>query len=105
MPRKPLQNLTEPMFYLLLSLQEEKTGSEVVEYVEKLSEGRVLLTPGTLYGLLGRFTEEEIIYVSSVVGKRKSYKLSHFGLEEIYREKKRLERMLRDFEKTRRGKE
>lgn len=103
MARKPLQNLTEPMFYVLLSLREERTGVEIADFVEKITGGRVTITPGTLYGLLGRFTEEDIIYVSSIVGKRKSYSLTKFGIEEVFREKERLEKMVADFEKVERG--
>ena len=53
--------LTEPMFYVLMSfLHRELCGTEVGEFVERKTAGRVKLGPGTLYTLLAKFQDEEL---------------------------------------------
>ena len=55
MAREKFQTLTEQMFYILLSLQEELCGADVMSRVESLTDGRVTVGPGTLYHLLDEF--------------------------------------------------
>ena len=57
MPREQFQNLTEPMYYILLALLEECCGVDIMDLVEDLSGGRVRIGPGTLYTLLARFEQ------------------------------------------------
>ena len=52
MPREQFQSLTEPMYYILMSLQDECCGVDIMEKVRGLSGGRVQVGPGTLYALL-----------------------------------------------------
>ena len=54
--------LTESMFYVLMSfLRGQMCGIEITEFVERKTNGRVRLGPGTLYTLLGKFQEEGLI--------------------------------------------
>lgn len=59
MAREQFQNLTEPMYYILLSLLEERCGVDIMESVEEISRGRVKVGPGTLYALLARFERKK----------------------------------------------
>ena len=52
MAREQFQTLTEPMYYILLSLMEECCGVDIMEKVETISAGRVKVGPGTLYAML-----------------------------------------------------
>ena len=52
MARKKLDTLTEPMYYVLLSLVEERHGYGVMQYASQLTGGRVAIGAGTLYALL-----------------------------------------------------
>ena len=61
MAREQLKTLTEPMYYILLSLLKENHGYGIMQMVEELTEGRVIIGAGTLYTLLGRFEKDEII--------------------------------------------
>ena len=45
MPREQFQSLTEPMYYILMSLQEECCGVDIMEKVKALSGGRVQVGP------------------------------------------------------------
>ena len=49
MARGKFQTLTEQMFYILLCLRQERCGTEIVEFVDNTTAGRVPLGPGTLY--------------------------------------------------------
>ncbi|MBR3215326.1 MAG: PadR family transcriptional regulator, partial [Exiguobacterium sp.] len=44
--------LTEAVYYILLSLQVPRHGYGIMQFVQELSNGRVQLAPGTLYGAL-----------------------------------------------------
>jgi len=50
--------LTEGVYYILLSLQEPLHGYGVMQYIEELSDGRVTLAAGTLYGALDSLLEK-----------------------------------------------
>lgn len=88
MAREQFQNLTEPMYYILISLLHEKCGVDIMEAVEDISNGRVRVGPGTLYSLLGKFEQENIIRETEVQGRKRSYIITEKGgalLQEEYR--------------------
>ena len=43
MPREKFKTLTEQMFYILLCLRRERRGSDILEAVRALTEGRVTI--------------------------------------------------------------
>lgn len=98
MPREQFQNLTEPMYYILISLLKERCGVDIMAAVEELSKGRVSVGPGTLYALLGRFEKEEIIKETEVVGRKRSYIITEKGLRILRDEYERLIKLVRDGE-------
>ncbi|MGG7214238.1 PadR family transcriptional regulator [Clostridium nigeriense] len=98
MPREQFQNLTEPMYYILISLLEEKCGVDIMVAVDEISKGRVKIGPGTLYALLGRFEKEEMIIETEVVGRKRSYIITEKGLETLNDEYDRLIRLVKDGE-------
>lgn len=98
MPREQFQNLTEPMYYILISLLEERCGVDIMASVEELSKGRVKVGPGTLYALLGRFEKEEIIKETEVVGRKRSYIITEKGLVILRDEYERLIKLVIDGE-------
>ena len=80
MPGREKGPLTEPMYYVLMSfLRREMCGTEVTEFVDRKTKGRVRLGPGTLYTLLARFQDEEMIAETSVDGRKRTYKLTDKG--------------------------
>lgn len=83
--------LTEPMFYVLMSfLRRDMCGTEITEFVERRTKGRVRLGPGTLYTLLGKFQDEKLIVETEVDGRKRTYHLTDKG-RTVYREE--LERL------------
>ena len=102
MAREKFQTLTEQMFYILLCLQSECCGVDIMEQVSSMTEGRVTIGPGTLYSLLESFIAEGFIRETRVAGRKRSYMLTVKGqlrLEEEYR------RILQQAEDYRRYKE
>lgn len=85
MSREPLRTLTEPMFYVLLSLLgRDRCGTEITRWVEELTAGRVALGPGTLYTILGKFEEDQLIREVAVEGRKRTYRVTARG-RELYR--------------------
>ena len=96
MAREQLQTLSEPMYYTLLALTEECCGVDIMERVRALSHGRVLVGPGTLYAMLAKFEEKDIIRLTASEGRRKSYVITDAGKEELRKEYIRLQTMMSD---------
>jgi PadR family transcriptional regulator, regulatory protein PadR len=69
--------MTEQALFILASLAlGELHGYGIAQDVEELSEGRVLLTAGTLYGALNRLTGEGLVAQTRedvVEGRRRRY--------------------------------
>lgn len=101
MAREQLKNLTEPMYYILLALRHENHGYGIMQQVEKLTDGRVVVGAGTLYTLLGRFESEGIIRPVEERDRRKTYIITEKGEQLLADEIKRLMMMLADEEKAR----
>ena len=91
--------LTEPMFYVLMAfLRRETCGIEIAEFVEKKTGGRLRLGPGTLYTLLGKFEEEQLIVETRTEGRKRTYRITDRG-RAVYREElERLRACVRDGE-------
>ena len=80
MAKEPLKVLTESMFYVLLSLlRQERCGTEIVRFVDNATAGRVPLGPGTLYTILAKFQEEELIRETAVEGRKRTYAITDRG--------------------------
>ena len=90
MARKKLDTLTEPMYYVLLSLTQERHGYGIMQYVEQLTGGRVRIGAGTLYALLSRFEAEGLIQATREEEKRKYYRLTGSGAQMLEEEFDRL---------------
>lgn len=56
--------------------------------------------PGTLYALLARFVDDELLYISSTTGKRKNYKLTEEGRLQLEQEFERLKQLVDDYRKV-----
>ena len=98
MAREQLQTLTEPMYYILLSLYEENYGYEIMESVKEISNNRVEVGPGTLYPILARFEKEDIIRLISSEGRRKNYIITELGKGILDEELNRLRTLVLDGE-------
>ena len=96
MAREQFQNLTEPMYYILMSLLNEMCGVDIMEAVDKISKGRVKVGPGTLYALLSKFEKEDMIIETEVQGRKRSYIITEKGKGILFAEYRRLITMAND---------
>lgn len=71
--------LSESTYYILLSLIEPLHGYGVMQKVEVISEGKVTIGPGTLYGAFSTLEKEGLIHMVKEEERRKSYALTSKG--------------------------
>jgi len=91
--------LTEPMFYVLMAfLGGERCGTEITQFVERKTAGRVRLGPGTLYTLLAKFQDEGLIQETQVDGRKRTYRMTDKGRTTWQEELERLRSCVRDGE-------
>jgi len=93
--------LREPTFYILLSLSPgPKHGYAILKEVENLSEGRVKLSTGTLYGAIKRLLDRGWIrrvedpLPNGTDRERKAYILTEQGRQVLNAEIKRLQKLV-----------
>ena len=96
MAREAFQTLTEPMYYILLALTGECCGVDIMNKVEELSHGRIRVGPGTLYAMLARFEQHDIIRLTAEDGRRKSSVITDTGIDMLTKEYARLKTMVED---------
>ncbi len=75
--------LTEATYYILISLIRPLHGYGIMQDVEALSKGRMILGPGTLYGALSKLEKEGLVQQTEVAdegdSRRKYYILTKYG--------------------------
>lgn len=96
MAREQFQSLSEQMYYILLALWEPQCGADISRQVTALSGGRIRIGPGTLYTLLARFEEQQIILQTGSEGRRRYYQITEKGKQMLYTEYQRLQSLVRD---------
>ena len=96
MARKKLDTLTEPMYYVLLALTEERHGYGIMQFTDQLTRSQVNLGAGTLYALLARFEKEGLIHSTREQENRKYYELTDTGRQVLADEFARLHRQVLD---------
>ena len=91
--------LTPAAFHVLLALSDSpKHGYLILKDVEERTGGGVRLSTGTLYGMIKRFLDDELIVElpAEVDGneRRRAYRLTPFGRQVARAEALRLEQMV-----------
>lgn len=97
MAREKFQTLTEQMFYILLCLQSECYGMDIMEKIRNMTGERVSVGPGTLYNLLESFVKAGMIRETKVEGRRHSYIITDIGRQALETEYKRLMKLEADY--------
>lgn len=101
MARVKFQTLSEQMFYVLLCLEEERCGIDILDQVPAMTQGRVHVGSGTLYNLLEQFLEAGCIVQTRVEGRRRSYRITQRGQEMLDQEYRRICAQARDYRRLR----
>ena len=90
MARETLQTLSEPMYYVLLALVEERCGVDIMQQVEHISNERISIGPGTLYAMLDKFLTNGIIEQTKLEGRKRWYIINDKGKDMLTKEYERL---------------
>lgn len=88
--------MTETGFYILFCLQEEMHGYSITQRVKKMTNGEVVISPGTMYGSLSKMEKDGLIQFVREKEKRKLYRITDLGQEVLTTELKRIERLYRN---------
>ena len=89
--------LTEALFYILLSVRKPNHGYGIIQEIEELTKGRVVLGAGTLYGAIQTMEAKGWIKVySQETGsrKKKEYIITDIGKAIFAEETVRLAELL-----------
>lgn len=88
--------MTETGFYILLCLKEQNHGYGIVQRVQELTEGEIVISPGTMYGSLSKMENDGLIKFVREENKRKIYIITELGEEILDLEIKRIKRLYRN---------
>lgn len=87
--------LTETTFYVMLAVIEPLHGYAVMQKVEELSNGRVRIAAGTMYGATENLLKQKLICeVPNEDKRRRVYRLTEDGQEVLNLEVKRLKQLI-----------
>ena len=88
--------LTEAVYYILLSLTEPLHGYGIMQNVSQLSNGRVNLAEGTLYGAINTLLEKN--WIRALPGesdsRKKEYLITETGKQMLRSELTRLNELI-----------
>lgn len=84
--------MTETIFYTLLALLEPNHGYGIMKFVKELTNERIKMGTGTLYTMLGRLVDDQMIIVVNEVDGKKTYQITEDGRTLLLLEQERLEK-------------
>lgn len=97
--RNEARRLTEPVLLILMSLADQpRHGYALMKDIESLSQGRVRLSTGTLYGALHRLLEDRSIERFEQEDRsreKQAYRLTVAGRRQLEMELDRLRQLTR----------
>ncbi|GAA0727548.1 helix-turn-helix transcriptional regulator [Clostridium malenominatum] len=94
--------LTEALFYILLAVRRPNHGYGIIQDVNEMTDGRVTLGPGTLYGAINSMLTKEWISLYSEdkeSRKKKEYLITDIGKQIFKTEVKRLNELIKNSKK------
>jgi DNA-binding PadR family transcriptional regulator len=94
--------LTEALFYILLAARTPNHGYGIIQDVSEMTDGRVTLGPGTLYGAINSMLTKGWISLYSEdkeSRKKKEYLITDIGKEVFQDEVKRLKELVKNAKK------
>lgn len=100
--------LTEAIFYILLAVRTPNHGYGIIQDIEAITNHRLVLGPGTLYGAIQSLVKKgwiEIYSEDTSSRKKKEYIITEAGRNAFQEEKARLEELLRNAKLMKENKE
>jgi len=85
-----MDQLTDPAYYIVLTLLEPKHGYSIMQEIEDMTDDSFTIGPATLYTLLKKLLQEEIIeLVNNDNPRRKVYQTTLHGQKLLKKEMQR----------------
>ncbi|GAB6992170.1 PadR family transcriptional regulator [Paenibacillus pini] len=85
--------MTETAFYILLSLAKPRHGYGIVKHVEDITNHRIRLGSGTVYGTLTKMQKDGMITVFADEDRKTIYEITEVGTKVIAAEINRLKEL------------
>jgi len=98
--------LTESLFYILLAVRTPNHGYGIIQDVSDMTEGRVVLGAGTLYGAINSMLNKKWIRLYSEdkeSRKKKEYLLTSLGRKVFANEVNRMQELIQNARKMEEG--
>lgn len=94
--------LTEALYYILLTVRTPNHGYGIIQNISEMTDGRVILGPGTLYGAINSMLTKGWISLYSEdkeSRKKKEYLITNMGKTVFQNEVKRLNELIKNSKK------
>ncbi|KZZ82635.1 PadR family transcriptional regulator [Bacillus sp. SJS] len=85
--------MTETAFYILLSLTKPRHGYGIVKHVEEMTNARIRLGSGTVYGTLTKMQKDGVITLFADEDRKTVYEVTDTGKILMAAEIKRLKEL------------
>lgn len=88
--------LTEAVYYILLSLTKPLHGYGIMQKIEEMTDGRLIVSAGTLYGAINTLLERGWIkqHATAEDSRRKEYVITDEGKKVVKAELERLRELV-----------
>ena len=92
------QPLTEAVYYILLALYTPMHGYGIMQFTKEISNGRMSLGPGTLYGAIKKMLEKGWIQAieTEADSRKKEYEVTSLGKKVVQNEMDRLQELVKN---------
>lgn len=94
--RRIYSPMTETGFYILFCLQQPNHGYGVGKRIRELTEGEIVMSPGTMYGSLSKMEKDGLIDFQREEEKRRIYAITPLGQVVLEKELRRIERLYKN---------
>lgn len=91
--KKIYSPMTESAFYILLCLKKPNHGYGIVQQTKELTEGEIIISPGTMYGTLSKMEKDGLIQFVKEQETRKIYVITELGEKVLEKEINRIIRL------------
>ena len=88
--------LTEAVYYILLSIITPLHGYGIIQKVKEMSDGRLVLAAGTLYGAINNLLAKGWITTAGEDERKKEYIITESGRTVLEKELGRLEELVKN---------
>ena len=76
---KAFMPMSETAYYILLSLSEPRHGYGIIQHVEEMTNGRIRLGSGTVYGTINKMKKAGIITIYADENRKTIYEITDLG--------------------------